>query len=376
MATPNLGRNDRCWCGSEKKFKQCHLDRDKMQPLRADELGSRFRAIYSEEYCLHPDAPGQCSPTFINAHTVQNHGQLDRISEKGHIMGVDRSSYLNYSKGRPSFVSIGVNEASTYRCFCHKHDCETFGPIENANTGFQFTPEQCFLLGYRAVCRGVYLTRQQLKTVPLFRELDRGKPIEQQQRIHAAATDRAERVQAKLDIFEGTKQLYDAVLRGGNYGGVRFLGIELLENSSILGSNVLLPPCDFTGAQLQSLAIGSWIDVLTFSLIATPGNAGAAVFVWHKEHDNACRAFVDSLRKLSESEVPHAITRLVFSFCENSYFSTAWWNSLPAETKEALQQRFLKGMKGHDNQSLVDDGVRAVNWTLTGFRHRENWLRG
>ncbi len=52
-----------------------------------------------------------------------------------------------------------------------KADREAFGPIETV--GFRFTPEQCFYTGYRAVCRGVYLTRQQLKTVPLFRELDR-----------------------------------------------------------------------------------------------------------------------------------------------------------------------------------------------------------
>lgn len=25
----NLGRNDRCWCGSGKKYKKCHYDSDK-----------------------------------------------------------------------------------------------------------------------------------------------------------------------------------------------------------------------------------------------------------------------------------------------------------------------------------------------------------
>ena len=25
---PDLGRNDRCWCGSGRKYKACHLDRD------------------------------------------------------------------------------------------------------------------------------------------------------------------------------------------------------------------------------------------------------------------------------------------------------------------------------------------------------------
>ena len=25
---PTLGRNDRCWCGSDKKYKMCHLSSD------------------------------------------------------------------------------------------------------------------------------------------------------------------------------------------------------------------------------------------------------------------------------------------------------------------------------------------------------------
>ncbi len=28
QAIPVLGRNDRCWCGSDKKYKACHLAAD------------------------------------------------------------------------------------------------------------------------------------------------------------------------------------------------------------------------------------------------------------------------------------------------------------------------------------------------------------
>jgi hypothetical protein len=124
---------------------------------------------------------------------------------------------------------------------------------------------------------------------------------------------------------------------------------------------MFLPPYDFAGNNLQSLESGSKIDVLTFSLIATPTSSGAAIFVWHRQHDQACYAFVESLRNLPASEIPHAILRLLFSFCENSYFSPAWWNSLTDEERNAFRRRFL-------NESLVDDGVRAVNWTVAGFR--------
>jgi len=101
MVNPNPGRNDRCWCGSGRKYKRCHVGRDQLQPLPLHQIDSQLRQIYSMEYCLHADAPAQCGPRFINAHTVQNHGQLNQISEQGHVIGVDRSSYLNYANGRP-----------------------------------------------------------------------------------------------------------------------------------------------------------------------------------------------------------------------------------------------------------------------------------
>ena len=33
QAIPALGRNDRCWCGSGKKYKTCHLSADDRKRL-------------------------------------------------------------------------------------------------------------------------------------------------------------------------------------------------------------------------------------------------------------------------------------------------------------------------------------------------------
>ncbi len=37
---PELGRNEPCWCGSGKKYKHCHLERDerKRSALRASTM--------------------------------------------------------------------------------------------------------------------------------------------------------------------------------------------------------------------------------------------------------------------------------------------------------------------------------------------------
>ena len=39
-----LGHNDRCWYGSSKKYKVCHLDREKQKPPRAWEADAAIHA--------------------------------------------------------------------------------------------------------------------------------------------------------------------------------------------------------------------------------------------------------------------------------------------------------------------------------------------
>jgi hypothetical protein len=36
-----LGRNDPCWCGSGKKYKKCHLDKDEKKAVKKYEQNRR-----------------------------------------------------------------------------------------------------------------------------------------------------------------------------------------------------------------------------------------------------------------------------------------------------------------------------------------------
>lgn len=38
LARNRPGRNDNCWCGSEKKYKRCHLDEDAKKISKANAL--------------------------------------------------------------------------------------------------------------------------------------------------------------------------------------------------------------------------------------------------------------------------------------------------------------------------------------------------
>ena len=56
---PKMGRNDPCWCGSGKKYKKCHLGRNRPHELRrrSRSSGRRFGPILHSQACASvPDA--------------------------------------------------------------------------------------------------------------------------------------------------------------------------------------------------------------------------------------------------------------------------------------------------------------------------------
>ncbi len=85
----NIGRNDPCWCGSGKKYKKCHLNRDKLPAPNIFEVVKSQRKFLNKKYCLHPNANvNTCSGGIIKAHTIQRSGGLDKIAKNGHVYGL------------------------------------------------------------------------------------------------------------------------------------------------------------------------------------------------------------------------------------------------------------------------------------------------
>ena len=54
MNAQKQGRNERCWCGSDKKYKHCHLGREIQEPLKKWDTAREFRNAFSTGTCLAP----------------------------------------------------------------------------------------------------------------------------------------------------------------------------------------------------------------------------------------------------------------------------------------------------------------------------------
>jgi len=366
-----IGRNDPCWCHSGKKYKKCHLERDgqpKKQPWEiAADVREQFR---SEKYCIHALAgPTNCEGQIVRAHTIPRSAGLAAIAENGHVHGSDYDFMsLVRNNGRIVQKRIGVNEASTFTGFCGLHDNKTFEPLENEP--LSASPQQCFLMGYRAACRELFLKRLHVESIKILRDLDHGHEIQRQ-----------EFVQGIADITEvGTllgcaeigyhKGLYDHVLVNSRWDQYHSLVLEFGVTPDILYTGGFAPESDFSGQVLQRLTSEPPLSFITVTLM--PSDAGGfAVLGWEDHSDGVCRRFAESLKSLPPDDIGNALVRLGYEHIENTYARPSWWESMPTEMRGALTRRLDAGADPdvpRRADCLADDGLHYVAWPLVSSK--------
>jgi hypothetical protein len=175
----------------------------------------------------------------------------------------------------------------------------------------------------------------------------------------------AEAYSVSMRDMNAHKGQYDAMLAANDYSEMRAYTVAFENTPDILCAGALYPECDFVGLKLQDLGnLSRKMELMTFSLIATD-RGGAFVFAWHSSGDAVCRPLAESLDKLSDEELPHAIVRFVFEFCENHYLKPDWWDNADQKEKDALTARLQLSASYWEPRSmscLVDDGLRSVSW--------------
>ena len=368
-----LGRNDRCWCGSGKKYKRCHLDREAQQPLEKQEVLHRFYRTYQEGACLHPNAgTATCAGKTVKAHTIQRNGGLNRIASQGHVYSVLKHGRM-FSESRRDPNSkpnrVGIREASTFTGFCALHDNELFAPIEKQP--FCRSSKQIALLGYRAICHELYMKDRDLACSDIRRDSDKGKPLGYQQVTQRDNYLRDLGIGKAIKEIDLLKSRYDEVLLEESFDTLGYYVVEFGKAPEVMCSAIHQSTHDFSGNRIHQLGrLGVPADWLTFSLTATD-DGGVAVFSWlsdHRKSETVMRTF----HEIPDADVPHAIIRFTFEFFENTYFSPEWWDGLKCQVQASLKERQFRDIKGlhgrtdfpRPDECLLDDEIRTVNWPV------------
>jgi len=180
-----LKRNNPCWCSSGKRYKNCHLNREIENPPSLREVSEKHKKSFGKKDCLVPkQIKTQCNGKIVQAHTVSE-PNLKIISRNGHVYHF-KADFIQIHKNKRQIKPelVGINKASIFSGFCQYHDNYIFSPIEKQY--FTATNEQCFLLGYRAIARELYLKKASLNIMEYsLMQLDRGKSLEGQIHIQS-----------------------------------------------------------------------------------------------------------------------------------------------------------------------------------------------
>jgi hypothetical protein len=361
------GRNDPCWCGSGKKYKKCHLDRGEEKPVQPWEVDAHIRGRDKSGLCLYPGAAAGsiCGQPAIGSHTVPRK-MLKQIARNGHVYRHSATIQdLQRTGGRLAVKLIGVNDASVLRVFCDTHDSVAFAPLEQA--AFTGSQEQCFLLAYRALCHEFFKKRSVLESIPVMKGFDRGKTQAQQVNIQTVLNAQALGSDLSMRDMEEHKRRFDSMVADADYSETRAYVVIFDAVPEILCAGAIYPECDFAGHRLQDLSdLSAKMELITFSLIATD-SGGAFVLAWHADGDAVCRLLAASLDKLTDDQLPHAVARFVFEFCENHYLKPDWWDNADDSIKSVLTTRLQTSASVWEPRSaacLLDDGLRAIAWKV------------
>ena len=390
MPYDKVGRNSPCTCGSGIKYKFCCGRTGSIVPLSHSDISEGLYEAFDYKECLAPFAwRHNCSKEISKGHSVSRSGSLKKIASDNQVYSLfaptkrQFESILNASseKGRDvglaSIYTKNIKQASTFKGFCSHHDTSIFEPVEN-NHMFSGSPQQCFLLGYRALAFELLRKKCVPRLLKLQRELEVGKSPLEQLMLRQMSDIFFGAVSEGLKDLEHCKSEHDRFLENREFTKVRAYVIEFENPPPVMCCAGVTLLQDFNGVELQDIGdFSRRMDIIGFNSFFG-GQRGAVVFSWLPQSDSTCVPFIKSLEAIPNDEVTSALLRFMFEHCENVHVNPAWWDSLEENKHNALLARFGDSLplvyKSSTRRSqwptgmLMADEIVFEPWTIVARR--------
>ena len=340
-----MPRNDPCWCGSGKKWKQCHRNREYLPPIKLGEQFSRLHDEFQKGYCSHPQASSDnCSDKIIRAHTVQRRGGLAAIAENGHVVSA-KSAAQDLHKNHGEFVprKVGLRSASTFMGFCDKHDNSMFQPVEKQSV--PLSPQSCFLLGFRALSYELFSKRADLRSMNIVRKLDCGKAFEVQCAVQQFMHLREHGAKRGLADCERWKNQYDAIFLKERFEEYRFVGVVYSTILPVVGCGAFHPEFDFAGNPLQRISRGTAPHEHVDLNLTVLNDRSVLVIGWTEGHEGPAESFGRSFADVPDEHKANVGIQLAVEHIENIFMKPSWWDGLSDTVRNALVSRMRSGIR-------------------------------
>lgn len=324
-----IGRNDKCPCGSGKKFKHCHGGVNAPKKPHIGQADKRLSQLTPKPQCLAPSSmKNKCHGKIIDSHSVSRSGSLGMISREGHVYST-KPSMLDLENHDGNFQPklLGAKRASTFPGFCAHHDKLIFSPLED--TPFVRSAHQCFLLSYRSIARDLYAAQCATRHAAYRKTMSINLPEE----IQAYINHRNHADAIKLRDLERHKEKYDGVLETKNWGECTGILVEFEGIFPIQCSAAYSPSHDINNIEIQKLGDTSITPEIVTINSFSANKKSYFLLSWLKRNSRAPEKLAKSIALLDKERIPGIIGAYILLISENSHISPDWYDNLPSPGK-------------------------------------------
>lgn len=330
-----IGANEPCWCGSGKKFKKCHRDKERQPVVNPHEFAKEAISEFNRKYCSHPQASSGGCNHIIKSHTITKGMALKAIAEDGHVY-TGKSSFQDFNKNNGRIVpkKVGVNLASTFLGFCGKHDNELFEPIEQGEICLD--SEGIFLLSYRTMAFEMYQKEAELHAIKVCRDtLDKGRSRERQVSLQSEMNVRIRYTEMGVREASVSKGKYDQMLTSGTFSDLKYVAVRIDQPLPIVSSGGRFPDFDFERNALFDISDAYDDPPIVMMNIVSDRAGTIASLAWLRD-DPRLISFADNFLKMIDERGVDFLVHLGIATCDNTYYRPSWWEGLDKVTQDAL----------------------------------------
>ncbi|HVT03494.1 MAG TPA: hypothetical protein VHL58_09005 [Thermoanaerobaculia bacterium] len=314
---------DPCWCESGKKFRFCHLKKQREPRVTQAEYLREWEKASGIEMCLHPKAPAGCSETIASAHSVQRMGGgLRTIARDGEVFGYKLHPYFFIKTDLlPVPELIGTRRASTFRGFCDRHDQELFRAAETVE--FSASVEQLNLLNFRVIARRLFGLHQSLRHRTKMLDYDRGLPSVVQKEFFATTHRDIAEAERHLKNVTSLKAEYDDRITQSDFKNTNALVACFEGRPEFLCSDLVDPVFDFLSRPMPLLPVPA--HVCAYNLAISGG--WAFVLCWVGSN-TAAEQLARSFGERGDKDKAASLLRFALEYTDQLFFAPDWWDSL------------------------------------------------
>lgn len=317
---PKIEPNDKCHCGSGKKYKKCCRQKDIREQM--DVIGIIRDSKIKQ--CLHPDSKC-CSGGIIRAHSIQNSKILKAIASDGKLL----MFHPKLSQPFEEITEYGRGEATTFTGFCKHHDNILFEPIEDHM--FDKSSKHIFLYTYRCFAKEYHGKKE---TALAAKNMEQAL-FKRNAEIHKTSSSTLNNYKSSCELsindLNRVKDVFDKAILTENYNVLTSIVWEFNQSVKFAGSGFTILTKDLLGNNIQSCL--NDISRPIFITVFPEEETAYCIISWIKDDDIVYSELYQQLNKLTIDEQKAFITNILISNTDNIVMNPNSWKSLDEAKK-------------------------------------------